>query len=386
MDGAGSGGAIQRATFFEGQILSAADLNAVVDGARGAMAQHKRYLHLPGIGEGLQLVATERTTLAGDTYQDVVVQPGLAVDGNGRHLVVREAERLSEDGFDQLNVAINDPLAWYPVFLTGRDESPPTSSAPQVACASNAPTRVVELAEITFGRVEDASDPHNTASTDIAALPGSDGTAAPWRVLLGFVQWSAAIKRFSRVADSYDGIGRDYAGVRADEVVARGGKLSLRSAAKGENGTLVAEIEGAADGELRFGAQNSSGKVVPVFTVNAKGDLFAAGKISGAVASGAQIQTGSAFDGMLLPLPPGISQAQIDAGEVTIQGHVTPHYGIPALATLPAGNRWLMTPIECRVVDRRVFCRVRWEATNAMSAPQELPGVCDYTLMAFTAP
>jgi hypothetical protein len=44
----------------------------------------------------------------------------------------------------------------------------------------------------------------------------------------------------------------------------------------------------------------------------------------------------------------------------------------------------MMTPIECRVVGRRVYCRVRWTRTSDGQA-QERPGLCDYTLTAFTA-
>jgi hypothetical protein len=373
-----------RPTFFEGQIIAAADLNGVVEGSRVALAQHERYLHLSGIAEGLAMTATDRKTLAGDSYQDIVVQPGLAVDGTGRHLVVAEAQRLSEDAFDELNVAINDPLAYYPVFLFGRDEAAANSGSPLVACASTEPTRVHEIADITFGRVEDGADPGNTPVSDVGAGPSGSSGNRPWRILLGFVQWNAAIKRFVAMTDSRDGVGREYAGVRADEVVARGGLLALRSSAKGTNGTPVVEVDAKA-GELRFGAQNSSGKVVPVLTVNAKGDLNVTGKISGAIAKGVQIQTGSASDGMLLPLPPGITQAQIDAGTATIQAHVTPHYGIPALASLAPGEYWLMTPVECRVVDRRVLCRVHWVPSDASQPDVVLPGVCDFTVMAFSA-
>ena len=56
---ASNSGAVQRPTFYEGQIISAADLNAVVANAQVNDAQHERYLHLPGIAHGLQLEATE---------------------------------------------------------------------------------------------------------------------------------------------------------------------------------------------------------------------------------------------------------------------------------------------------------------------------------------
>jgi len=375
-----SSGGVQRPTFFEGQIIAAADLNAAVETARVGLAQHERYLHLPGIAGGLELDAIERQTLNGDTYQDVTVKPGLAVDGNGRHLALTEAERLSEDVFDQANVAISDPAAWYPVFLTGRDDTPATSGAPQVACYGNAPTRVIEIVEIGFGRVEDAADPHNVATADIAGGPGAEGP--PWRVLLGFVQWSSAIKRFTAVAPDSDGVRRSYVGVRADEVVAGGGTLVLRSAAKDSSGKVAVEIDGE-DGELRFGAQNSSGAIVSVFTVNAQGDLFAAGQISGAE-GGAQYQSGSAFDGMLLPLPPGVTAKQVEDGKVTFHAQVNPHYGAPPLPPAPAGHRWLMTPLECRVDDdRRVHCRLCWARTDNNAIPEIRPGSVDFILAAF---
>ena len=44
---------IERPTFYEGQILAGADLNAAVDHARGQLARHERYLHLWGVAEGL---------------------------------------------------------------------------------------------------------------------------------------------------------------------------------------------------------------------------------------------------------------------------------------------------------------------------------------------
>ena len=120
----------RRAVFSEGQIVAAADLNHVVEHARATQARHERYLHLPGIAEGLALTGEPRQTSGGQDYVEVTAGAGLAVDGTGRHLVVAEPEKLSADRFDQLNVAINDPEAYYPVFLTGRDETPPTSDAP----------------------------------------------------------------------------------------------------------------------------------------------------------------------------------------------------------------------------------------------------------------
>jgi len=92
---------------------------------RSQQARHERFLHLWGIASGLDVTGKEKQTAAGTKYQEITLSPGVAIDGTGREIVVPEAERLSDDLFDQLNVAIADKDAWYPVFLIGRDEPAP---------------------------------------------------------------------------------------------------------------------------------------------------------------------------------------------------------------------------------------------------------------------
>src|SRR6185295_8330545 len=95
------------------------------------------------------------------------------------------------------------------------------------------------------------------------------------------------------------------AGVLADEVVARNGVLSLRSRREADKPALV--IDEADDGALLFGPQDSHGRVVPAFKVDAKGNVTVQGKVSGAAAPGTvQVQSGVATHGVILPFPPGI--------------------------------------------------------------------------------
>src|SRR5262245_23945563 len=121
---------ITRPVFSENQILSAADVNGIVNHARGALARHGRILHSWGIASGLQLQAEERQDNSGN-YVEVTVSPGIAIDGRGREIVVTEDFRLSEDLFDQLNVAqsVTDPSnpPKYPVFIVARDQRQPGS-------------------------------------------------------------------------------------------------------------------------------------------------------------------------------------------------------------------------------------------------------------------
>jgi hypothetical protein len=378
---------VNRPSFYEGQIVSAGQLNGVVDHSRSGLARHERYLHSWGIAEGLELIGEERQTDGGDPYQEITLQPGLAVDGTGRQLLVTGPQRLSEDTFDQANVAISDGEAYYPVFISGRDQAQQQSESPLAACNNGGPSKIEEHVDVAFGRVEDAADPGNEEVDQVQDGPGGGVGVQPWRVLVGFVQWDSTIKRFVATQDSHDGVRRIYAGVRADDVTARGGTVTLRSAERGENGTAALSVSNDEGGLMLFGLQNSQGEVIPVFSVNAKGDLHAQGKITGAIAGGVQVQSGVAFDGATLPLPAGISQEQVDSGEVTIQAQVSPHYGEPALPSPTAGERWMMRPIECRVQGRRVLCRVRWEYTDpAIPVPVvELPGACDFTLLAFAS-
>lgn len=374
---------ILRPVFSENQILAAADVNGIVNHARTARSRHNQHLHDWGIAHGLELVAEDRTDTSG-AYKEVSLAPGVAIDGHGREIVLTETHRLSEDLFDQLNVAesVTDPAdpPQYPVFLLARDQQQQRSAMAPSACLGSEPTRTVEGFEITFGRPGDAAE----LETQSAVAPGEnlDASGVTWKVLLGFVQWDGA--RFSGVADQADGIGRRYAGVRAADVSAQNDSLTLRSARRTVSDKAAVVIDNQNGGELRFGLQDSSGQVIPVFTVNAKGDVTAEGKILGAIAGGVQVESGVITDGALVPLPAGITQAQIDEGEATIQVHLSPRFQQPASLPDPGLNQvWLMQPLECYAQERRVVCRVRWQSSGAGPGPLILPGVCDYQVFGF---
>ena len=379
---------ILRPIFSENQILSAADVNSIVNHARDARSRHNRYLHSWGIAEGLQL-QTEDLQDSSGTYLEVNVTPGVAIDGNGREIVVPEAFRLSEDIFDQLNVAesVTDPNnpPKYPVFLLGRDKRQQDSAMKQSTCFGNEPTRTLEGYDYTFGRVGTAAELDNQSSLspdqEISASANGNGNGN-WKILLGFVEWDG--NHFSAIAEEDGGIGPRYAGVRAEDVSAQNDRLILRSADRNISDKAALELDNENGGEMHFGLQDSKGQVVPVFTVNAKGDVIAKGKILGAIAGGVQVESGVINDGALVPLPAGITQQQLDSGEASIQVHLSPRYQQPAsLPPLATNEYWLMQPLECYVQDRRVVCRVRWESTNNASGPFVLPGVCDYQVFGF---
>ncbi len=365
---------INRPNFFEGQVLTAADLDLGLSYGRDQHARHNRYLHDWGVAEGLALTKADRRDANGDAYAVVTAGKGVAIDGDGREIVLPEDEALSTELFIQLQVASKDQ-DWYPVFIRGRDERAAPQATFASACGSDRPNRQVEGYELTFGRKGDELTLDEQPRADVNQGPGQG-----WKTLLGFVKWDG-VSRFTDCADSVDGVSVRYAGVRADSVTARGDRLAIR-AAGGDQGKPALVIDAGDDGALSFGQLDAKGAVTPVFSVDSKGDVTAAGKITSAVAAGVHVASGVAFDGMLLPLPAGISQAQVDSGQAVLHVHVTPRY--LGVSPEPAVLRNPMTPLECRAEGRRVFCRNLWEKTAG--GTQSLPGSCDYTLLAFVAP
>jgi hypothetical protein len=375
---------ISRPVFYEGQILAAADLQAGVDHAAGQQARHERYLHLWGIAAGLPLNKVPRTTAAPASvpYVEVMVKAGVAIDGHGREIVVPNDTSLSENDFDQSNVAVGaQSTDWFPVFLIGIDQAGTVSSSRLPSCSSGQASQTVESFLLGFGHPGDAAGLDTQTAEAIADGPGSGG----WKVLLGFVQWNGSIRKFHDVGLADQGISPRYAGVQADEVSARGGELVLRSAPRGLAGLPAIAINppdpgGKGTGELQFGAQDATGTVQPVFRVTAKGDVIASGNIQGAAAPGSvQVQSGTVTDGIVLPLPPGVPEDMVAPGKGTLHVLLTPRLG--GMPPSSPSDRWLSTSLECFLDNnRRVHCLVRWTDITTPANSKDLPGLCDYIL------
>jgi len=358
-----------RPTFYEGQILAPGDLNGSLSYARGGLARHERYLHTSGIATGLELVPEPRALPSGEAYVAVTVSAGMAIDASGRQIVVPVDEQLSDGLFALVNGGRTRPDEWCPVFLVGHDEQLPPAAGLGGACDVAPPPRVTETFELTFGRAGEEQELLDQPAPEVGDGPGG-GVADGGRlkILLGFVQWNDAISKFGDAKARPEGTGPAYAGASADAVVARGGELMLRSRPPTESGKPAVVITEAAGGELWFGLQDAKGTVKPVFRVTAGGDVIADGKIQGAVIAGVHVESGIATDGAQLPLPNGITQAQVDAGQAVLHVHVTPRFD--DLAGAPP------TVLVCVADGRRVRCRFQDGAGNSV------PGRCDYTLLA----
>jgi hypothetical protein len=381
-------GTVARPTFYEGEILPAADLTASVDYARDQMARHARQAHSWGIVTGLDLSSSSAATAGGQNYAVVTVNAGVAVDGTGREIIVPANVQLDPTVFMSQVNAQADPSILYPVFLTGLDQAAAASSGLTGACDSSQSTRMQENYNISFGppggelSIADQTAPGVTDGPD-------DGNTSAWNILLGFVKWSTSAFNFIDKEDfnPATGIGRRYIGISAAEVVSQSGSLLLATHPaifKGQNPIMAVEIQEAAnDGQLVFGKLNPDGTIVPALTVKSNGEVVATGQISGAVTPGSmQVQSGIAFDGMTLPLPLGINPADVDAGRVTLHIHVSTRMDRPLTATT------FFLPYECFVDSstRQVHCRIQpWNpAVDAALGPPQ-PSHCDYMVIAAVA-
>lgn len=380
----------ERPIFYENQILGAADLTAAVEHPRGQEARHNRYLHLWGIALGLELTGEDKKDGAG-TFKKITLSAGLAIDGAGREIIIPQSEPLSETTFSQLQLTAGlTEEAWFPVFLTGRDEA---ASQPPLAiggCDSSLPSRLVEGYDITFDRPGKARDIDQQDGSQVGDGPGNGG----WRILLGFVQCNKNGDKFTNLKYEVDGIGRRYAGVQADEVAARSGSLKLRTRTAAQSGKPALVLNEEMEGLLQFGPLNSQGQVAPVFTVDAQGNVTAEGKIKGAFTTGTvQVESGIATDGMILPLPPGITEKQVADGEAIVHAQVSLRLMENAApASLSSAAPVAATPLEMWVDDeRRVHCRVRWFQIggSVTLAPgpvtvvaEDHPGACGYVVLA----
>src|SRR6516165_3737123 len=214
---------VVRPTFYEGEILPAADLIATVDSSRAQLARHERYVHRWRIAFGLKLNGTKKTDAQNNKYVSIQLTAGMALDGTGREVVVPADVPLNPPDFaSMVNGKTN---IWYPVFLSGRDENAVASSMLTGACNSSLPTQIKEKYDISYGTPGSELSLDDQPGSQLMDGP-SDGSS-PWLILLGFVQWDPNISQgqFVDVQDSSPDspVSRRYVGVNAADVVSGGG-------------------------------------------------------------------------------------------------------------------------------------------------------------------
>ena len=368
-----------RPLFVDGAILGAGDLTALEQLDRDRDARATRHLHTPGVGAGLDLTSVEQRTEKNARYIEVTLQPGYAIDGTGRELVVGTAMPVSADQFtgdipNPVTPQGSDVTVWYPVFVHGLD-APLVATNGKTGCeGGGGPTRVSEDVEIEFGRPGDA-----TLEQTVPAPDAGPGTGT-WRVLVGFVQLNTSINQFVDVSADADGVLVPTAGVRAGLVAGQSGRVEIRTRPTAASGVPAVVVDADKGGSLRFGLHTGTGGIDQLMSVDASGNLTVKGTLSGAQTAGTvRVVAGSAFDGAVLPLPAGTDQQAIDDGGLEVSVLVTPRYPDPT------GTSVRFIPAECRVDDdRRVHC---WgtKFTPGGASVADVPSSCDYVVLVSVA-
>jgi hypothetical protein len=373
---------VARPVFAEGQILAAADLTGLADHARGRGERHDRYRHRAGVLHGMELDDKEAP--------QIFVTPGVAVDALGREIVLTERFELQKATFLMANggTAVKDVS--YPVLL--RSVFRPAAAEARGALGScggaGRAGRIEERAEIVFGRPgEEAQLDDEAVPAPSAAPSAAEGVGPP--LLLGFVSWDPAAPdngAFKASRTDANGRARRLGGVNAAVVAGVAGKVLVQPEPVARTSQLMLELDNEGS-MLRFGRWGPDGKVDPLFSVDGDGNVKTKGRLTARPARGTVlVSAGQASDGLLLPLPPGVTEQQVTDGAVSVQVVASSHVD-PAFSPDPQKSYAAMIE-ECRVdASRRLHCRICWlelDFTGAGAPGTSVvsgPGLADYLVV-----
>jgi hypothetical protein len=160
---------IRRPTYREGQFLRVEELQTERQSRSDALARHEQNVHAPGIAFGLEVTIAALLT-------GIEIQPGLAVDGAGRYLVLEQPLTASLTDGEDVTVSIVWRQGTSQIELS---DTPPPAPADRTADAWPV---VLGRAELTKGTVTVHSDVREDLQLQAAALSDPAGGS---RVLLG---------------------------------------------------------------------------------------------------------------------------------------------------------------------------------------------------------
>jgi len=253
---------IERLNYYEGEFLGAADFEAEQEYHRDMRRRHNIGQHTWGIVSGLDLVQIPNGgTANGSPAVDIYVQPGMAIDGFGREIVVLNKTQLTQDlfapyvnantpgpqtmyiwiSYAQLMlqppsdpcVQMNQPNAFVRVqeayaLTAWPDQNGPTddqivvdgkSMAPPVQPDSTPPPPAPQPGDVILPY--DDSVPYQEFSTDDSSLS--------WYILIGQVAWDPNTGLFEQRPDSVAATGREYAGNITAAIYSPGSSLAIRN-------------------------------------------------------------------------------------------------------------------------------------------------------------
>ena len=138
--------------FFKGKLMTPRDMEAEQEYHAERLHTINRFLNGKGIVHGLEI---QSVTESGDGL-DVTLTPGLALDGNGRPIVVGQVTTKS------LPMPAGDEVYLFLEFAEAAMETIPVPDTEGAVDDETAPNRAVESFELTY---------HETAPDDTASAP-----------------------------------------------------------------------------------------------------------------------------------------------------------------------------------------------------------------------
>ncbi len=316
---------IERPQFAEGQILSAADLQQLLDYPRGHDARHNRIVHTWGIAQGLELSIADGA---------LIVTPGMAIDSSGIAILVGQKIVINPQDFPVQS--LNQKSGRFSVFLKSRRRIAAGSSMIG-KCGTASGGQIIEDSEIEFGLDSEAADNDQQPPWSLDEGPDDNLLVSSRRVLIGFCDWgnNGEIKFSNETTQITLGIRTirpRYAGVHASDVESiSGSKLTLRTKPSGTPDALMLVLDPtSADAPLAFGSDDGNGEIKAVFSVDRKGKITATGLDLPLDfnAGDVFVESGIVHDGCRVPLPNGLTYEA--AKDLAIHIQITPRINPPA--------------------------------------------------------
>jgi hypothetical protein len=236
---------VERMNYFQFQQVGAEDFRIQQAYHRDLRRRHNLGPHSWGVVTGCRIVETQREGDPG--FVDIQVDPGVAVDGFGREIVLLEPARVEPESFGAF-----DTERVLELWLHYDEYTSRTGSDRLALCAGDgAYSRVIESYRLLVGTFNPSRDPL-VVGGDEAKPPlaggGSDGGApiepadssipyqdfpdsernAFWPVRLGSVRWDGTVGKFRPAASASVLVqGRRYAGFIGASLLAEGQALRL---------------------------------------------------------------------------------------------------------------------------------------------------------------
>jgi hypothetical protein len=224
---------VERLNYYQRQHLGAQDFIDAQNYQRDMRRRHNLGPHLWGIVVGLELV--EREVEGGGDEREVIILPGVAVDGYGREIIVFRPIALDPALFLRFG-ATNHYSVWI-----GYEEESANQDNSAFNCEDNAFNRTVESFRIYIepddpqptqvvvdGDETDASNADLRIPSDLSVpyqeLP--EGDLDFWLIPLGGVRWDGS--QFIEAAAGRLTLGRQYAGLVGADLFAPAATLTIR--------------------------------------------------------------------------------------------------------------------------------------------------------------